>query len=76
MGDLNRLKELLQSLDCRSLDPEAIEAIRKIVVELNATVPVYGTGHRMVHWVARLKVSDITARECRAIIDEFLKLLN
>lgn len=39
MGDLNRLKELLRSLDCRSLDPEAIEAIRKIVVELNATVP-------------------------------------
>lgn len=86
-GDLNPLKELVQGLDYQNPNPNRIEAIGEIVVELNATAydevaygdpsaPVYDTGapDRIHSLIARLKM-DIETWERQSIIDAILKLL-
>ena len=87
VGDWNRLKELVWSLDCQNPDPMAIKVIDEILVGLNTDayekatggnpgVPVFDTGvaDRIHTLFTRLKM-DIPAWERQSIVDEILKLI-
>ena len=87
MGDRNRLKELMRSLDCQRRDAGTVGEIKEIVGDMltesyegstggNPQAFVFDAGaadqiHSLLVWLR----PDVPVRDCQAAVDEILRLL-